>query len=210
MHTTIKTAPLQEELIKASTFMLDLLRQARENGGVELRSVLAGEGRIGIAFSLLILAIPTIVPIPNPLGPIFGCCLAFVAVQMLFGRDRLWMPNFIGNRRLSLKIVEATIETTHPWVVRFEGWLKPGRLSTLTGHKARILLALPILLLAVLISLPIPFGNTLPALAITLVAISLAEQDGLMVVLAMTLLTLACFVSYYLAMAAGTALVSLI
>lgn len=200
---------LEEEKIKGSEFMLELLDRARQDKGLELKCVLGREGRIGVAFTLLILALPTVIPLPGPFGFFLGSCLAFVAVQMMAGADRLWLPDFIGCRVLPLKVVEATVSTTRPWVLRFEAWLTPGRLGALTGRKARIVLALPILLLAVLIALPIPFGNTLPALAIVLIAISLAERDGLMVIVAMAACVAACIVSYHLAIAAGSAFASL-
>jgi hypothetical protein len=201
---------IEEDKIKGSDFMLELLDRARHDKGLELKRVLGREGRIGVAFTLLILALPTIIPMPGPFGFIFGTCLAFVAVQMMVGANRLWLPEWIGRRVLPLKAVEATISATRPWVLRFEAWLSPGRLAVLTGRKARIVLAIPILLLAILIALPIPFGNTLPALAVALIAVSLAERDGLMVIAAMALFAVACVASYYLATAVGSAFVSLI
>lgn len=201
---------IEEEKTKGSEFMLELRDRARQDKGLELKCLLGREGRIGVAFTLLILALPTIIPLPGPFGFFLGSCLAFVAVQMLAGADRLWLPDFIGRRVLPLKVVEATVSATRPWVLRFEAWLAPGRLGALTGRKARIVLALPILLLAILIALPIPFGNTLPALAIVLIAISLAERDGLMVIVAMAAFVVACIVSYHLAIAAGSAFASLI
>jgi hypothetical protein len=85
-----------------------------------------------------------------------------------------------------------------------ESRLQPGRLGVLTGRIARIVLAIPVLLLAVLIALPIPFGNTLPAISIALIAISLAERDGLMIIIAMIVLVAACFACYYLASTASS------
>lgn len=201
---------IDEEKTKGSDFMLELLDRARHDNGLALRCVLGREGRIGVAFTLLILALPTIIPMPGPFGFFLGSCLAFVAVQMMAGANRLWLPDFIGRRVLPLKAVEATISATRPWVLRFEAWLTPGRLAVLTGRKARIVLAFPVLLLAILIALPIPFGNTLPALAVVLIAISLAERDGLMVIVAMAAFVVACIVSYHLAVAAGSALASMV
>ena len=40
-------------------------------------------------------------------------------------------------------------------------------------------LGLVVLIMAVLIALPIPFGNTLPGLAILALALGLAQRDGL-------------------------------
>lgn len=194
--------------MKGSDYLQELLDAARANGGLHVRTILMREGRLGVAIALLMLAIPTIVPLPNPLGPFFGICLAFIAAQMLLGRDSLWLPEFIACRTLPVRVVELAITGTRPTILGLESRLRSGRLAFLTGRSARILLAIPILLLAVLIALPIPFGNSLPAVSIALIAISLAEQDGLMIVLAMVVLLAACFACYYLAIAAGTVMSS--
>jgi hypothetical protein len=193
---------------KGSDYLLELLDTAKRNGGLHIRTILMREGRLGVAVALLMLAIPAVVPIPNPLGPVFGTCLAFVAVQMLLGRQSLWLPEFIGSRILPVKVVEAAVNGTRSTILGIEARLRPGRLGVLTGRVARIVLAIPVLLLAILIALPIPFGNTLPAISIALIAISLAEQDGLMIVLAMMVLVAACFACYYLAITAGSFLFS--
>ncbi|TRL39529.1 exopolysaccharide biosynthesis protein [Rhizobium straminoryzae] len=190
--------------MKGSDYLLELLETAKRNDGLHIRTILLREGRLGVAIALLMLAIPAVVPIPNPLGPVFGTCLAFVAVQMLFGRQNLWLPEFVGRRMLPIKVVAAAVNGTRPTILRIEAMLQPGRLARLTGRGARVLLAIPVLLLALLIALPIPFGNTLPAISIVLIAISLAEQDGLMILLAMVVLVAACFACYYLAITAGS------
>ncbi|MGG7517852.1 exopolysaccharide biosynthesis protein [Allorhizobium undicola] len=196
----------EEPVLRGSDFLLQILERARAENGIEIDAIIGHRGRIGVAFTLLILALPTIIPLPGPFGMVFGTCLAIVALQMLWGADRLWFPAFIGRRRLPLKVVEAMARVGHPWVLRAEGWLENGRLGLLTGKSARILLAIPILLLAVLIALPIPFGNTVPALAVILIAISLAERDGLVVLFAMGVAVAACVTSYLLFGAAHSAL----
>jgi hypothetical protein len=195
---------MSDVAMKGSDYLLELLDTAKTNGGLHIRTILMREGRLGVAVALLMLAIPAVVPVPNPLGPVFGTCLAFIALQMLFGRQTLWLPDFIGRRLLPVKVVEAAVNGTRTTILGIESRLQPGRLGVLTGRIARIVLAIPVLLLAVLIALPIPFGNTLPAISIALIAISLAERDGLMTIIAMIVLVAACFACYYLASTAGS------
>lgn len=195
---------MSEVAMKGSDYLLELLDTAKSNGGLHIRTILMREGRLGVAVALLMLAIPAVVPVPNPLGPVFGTCLAFIAIQMLLGRQTLWLPDFIARRLLPVKVVEAAVNGTRTTILGIESRLQPGRLGALTGRMARIVLAIPVLLLAVLIALPIPFGNTLPAISIALIAISLAERDGLMIIIAMIVLVAACFACYYLASTAGS------
>ena len=58
------------------------------------------------------------------------------------------------------------------------------RLSTLASAGAQRWLAVGVALMAVVIILPIPFGNVLPALALMLLGLGLVFSDGLAVLLA--------------------------
>src|SRR5690606_38862765 len=79
-----------------------------------------------------------------------------------------------------------------PHIRRMERLLRP-RLLLLTGPLGERLLALIALALAIILALPIPFGNWPPALAIVLFALALLERDGLFYVLGLcaTLLAIA-------------------
>ncbi|MFO1062049.1 MAG: exopolysaccharide biosynthesis protein [Dongiaceae bacterium] len=65
-----------------------------------------------------------------------------------------------------------------PWVGHAEAVLREQRMSALTGRRARILLALPVLAVALVITLPIPFGNAVPAVALIVIALGLMARDG--------------------------------
>lgn len=207
MAASLKASPSSgDDMLRGSGFLLDVLEAARKGDGISIGELVGRKGRIGIAFTLLVLCLPTLVPLPGPFGMIFGTCLAFVAVQMLWGADRIWMPGFIARRKISLKVVETMVRLGRPWVLRLESFLIAGRLPFLTGKTARMVLALPVLMLAVLISLPIPFGNTVPALAIILIAIALAERDGAVVIASLFVTVAAAVVTYYLVTVAGNVL----
>ena len=60
--------------------------------------------------------------------------------------------------------------------------LRP-RWPLLVNHRAERGLGAFCLLLAAILALPIPFGNMLPALAITLIALVVLERDGLWVLI---------------------------
>ena len=63
-----------------------------------------------------------------------------------------------------------------PWLARLERLTKPGTLS-LPNRAVEVPAALLIALNAVLLALPIPFGNPAPALAIVLASLALIEAD---------------------------------
>jgi hypothetical protein len=67
-----------------------------------------------------------------------------------------------------------------PVLVRVERYLKP-RAAALTGPFVERLMGLVFLVLAAVVSLPIPLGNQPPAVAIAVVALGLTARDGVFV-----------------------------
>ena len=80
-----------------------------------------------------------------------------------------------------------------PWLQRAETLLRPRRMIALTNRFARAALMLPLLALAFVLALPIPFGNILPVAALTVFALGFLERDGaaILVALGLTVVALA-------------------
>jgi hypothetical protein len=87
--------------------------------------------------------------------------------------------------------------------------LRP-RASLLVAGSIRPPLALVMALMGILIALPIPFGNTVPGLAVILMGLGLALGDGLAVLGALILAALATGVSVALGWAAVTGVAQLL
>jgi hypothetical protein len=64
-----------------------------------------------------------------------------------------------------------------PWLASAESLLRP-RLTLLGGAPMQRLIGLLCLVLALVLFLPIPLGNVLPGLAITVLALGLLGRDG--------------------------------
>lgn len=126
---------------------------------------------------LLIFALPNALPaIPGTSG-ILGLPLIYLTFQMLLGRPP-WLPNFITQQSLPREGFITLIDRVAPWLARAEKMLH-ARLRALTSAKAQKALGAFCLILSVVLALPIPLGNMLPALAICVVALGLLSQDGL-------------------------------
>ncbi len=69
------------------------------------------------------------------------------------------------------------VDRLAPWLARAERLLRP-RWSVLVGHRAENVLGAVCLVLAIVLALPIPLGNMLPAFAICLIALGILERDG--------------------------------
>lgn len=154
-----------------------------EAGSVTLDELMSAMGRSSIAFAILILSLPALTPIPGPFGLVFGSCLAIISLQIIAGFRRIWLPQFLGRRQVSGGTIELMVRYTAPLVARVETLLRKNRLRRFAGPRAQAFLGLPVLLLAIAVALPIPFGNMLPVAALVMIALGLMERDGLVTIL---------------------------
>ena len=173
----------------ATARLTEMLELARKRGGLSIGEALEVMGSTGIAFTVLFLAIPALTPIPGPFGMVFGTALALISLQITFGRRSLWLPAVVRNRRISLAMLDLIIPRSVPMIARVEKVMRAGRLKAFTGPIVQSLLGIPIFLLAVVIALPIPFGNILPVLSLVVLAVALMERDGLVTLIGLLLAT---------------------
>ena len=131
---------------------------------------------------MLIFAAPNIVPTPPGFSTLFAAPLIFLATQLALSWPAPWLPKFIANRSISHADLAAIVDKASPWLVRAEKLLKP-RLSFLTRPPFEQAIAIICLLLALILFLPIPLGNMLPALAICLFSLAILERDGIAAIL---------------------------
>ncbi|MFN3506757.1 MAG: exopolysaccharide biosynthesis protein [Allorhizobium sp.] len=167
----------------ASRRLARLRTHATEAGSVSLDELVSAMGRSSIAFAILILSLPALTPIPGPFGMVFGSCLAIVSIQIIAGFRRIWLPKFLGQRRISSRVIDVMVRYTAPLVARVETLLRKNRMRHLAGPRAQVFMGVPVLLLAIAVALPIPFGNFLPVAALVMIALGLMERDGLVTIL---------------------------
>ena len=132
-----------------------------------------------LAALLLIFALPNVIPVPPGTSALLGAPLLYLAAQLAFGM-RPWLPAFIRHRSMPRHHFATVVTRAAPWLARAERLLRP-RLGALCRPPAEYGVGLVCLLLSLIVFLPIPLGNMLPALAICLMALGILERDGLWV-----------------------------
>ena len=132
-----------------------------------------------LAALMFVFAIPNVLPSPPGLSTVLGAPLVLLAAQVGLGLNP-WLPQFIGQRSLAREDFQRLVDRVVPRLARAEKLLKP-RFSWLAMPPMENLVGLFCFMLALILALPIPMGNNLPALAISLVALGLLERDGLWV-----------------------------
>lgn len=131
---------------------------------------------------MLIFAAPNVLPTPPGFSTLLAAPLIFLATQLALSRPAPWLPKFIASRSMPRADFAVIIGKASPWLERAEKLLKP-RLSFLTRPPFEQAIAVVCLLLALVLFLPIPLGNMLPALAICLFSLAILERDGIAAIL---------------------------
>ena len=151
---------------------------------------------------LVVVAIPATIPaLGVPLGTVFGTVLTVIAWRLAVLGPEPRLPQWLGQVPLGATVVTLLSRRGPALLRRVERRLRP-RAGLLAAGPIRPLLALVVALMGILIALPIPFGNTLPGLAVILMGLGLAWDDGLAVLGALILAALATATSAALGWAA--------
>jgi len=133
-----------------------------------------------LAALVFVFAIPNVLPVPPGTSAFLGAPLIFLTAQLALGRSP-WLPGFITQRTMAHADFASWMTRIAPWLARAEKLLRP-RLAVLTLPPMEFVLGLVSLFLALVVMLPIPLGNTLPSLAVGLIALGILERDGLWVI----------------------------
>jgi len=131
---------------------------------------------------LLVFAAINLLPLPPGVTTVTGIPLLVITAQMAWGKARPWFPKKLDKRGIARAQLAKLSEKLAPWERRVERIFKP-RLCSLTGHRAARVIGAISFLLSVIVWLPIPLGNHVPAAAITLFALSLIYRDGVLAIL---------------------------
>ncbi|MEJ1161967.1 exopolysaccharide biosynthesis protein [Prosthecomicrobium sp. N25] len=162
-----------------------------ESDRIPLGEIVDRMGQAGFGLALLLITLIVLIPIPGPLGMVFGTVIVFLSLQLLTGARRLWLPGFMRRAQIPMPTLRRFLDRVLPWLAWLELRLKPRRWTPLSGRTARIVLVLPLAALGAAITLPIPLGNFMPALALMVFALGLIARDGLAIVIGSLLTVLA-------------------
>ncbi|MSU33810.1 MAG: hypothetical protein EXS36_01615 [Pedosphaera sp.] len=151
--------------------------------GLTLNRLLERTGAGGHHLLVILLALPFTTPIPLPgLSTVLGAVILFLAGRAALGLP-LWLPLFLGGKSIPADRQQGILNASLKLLKWLEKLAKP-RYSTWVGSRGGILFHhFLILVLAslLLLPLPIPFSNTLPAYGIILITASLLESDGALI-----------------------------
>jgi hypothetical protein len=164
---------------------------------VTLREVIGVLHGRGYVLLVMLLTLPFCTPLPLPgLSTPIGLIIALIGVRLACGQ-KPWLPARLLDTRLPPETFRKVFVITRGLVVGFEKLLRPRLLWVTQSARLDQLHAVPIVICALLLllPLPVPFSNVVPAWAVLLVAGGLLERDGAAIAVGYlaTLLALAFF-----------------
>lgn len=147
---------------------------------ISVGDIMEATGARAIGALILLFAAPNVLPTPPGTSSILGMPLVYLTAQLMLGRLP-WLPKFISERSIYRADFIGMMDRAAPILARAEKLLKP-RLGLLVSAPAERVVGTICFILAMVLLLPIPLGNMLPALAICLFAFGILEKDGLWII----------------------------
>lgn len=98
-------------------------------------------------------------------------------MQLLLGWRELHVPAFMRRWTLPTRQFIGIVDRMTPWLERAERLARP-RLLSLVSRPVERLIGVICIVLAVVLFLPIPFGNIPPGISIGLLGLGMMEKDG--------------------------------
>jgi len=146
----------------------------------EVMSVLKGRGYVLL---MLLLSLPFATPLPLPgVSTPLGLLIALIAARLALEKHP-WIPARMLDAPLSGKLYLRLFAAATRIIRAIEYFLRP-RMAWLTSTRIHLqvhALAIVISSAMLLLPIPLPFSNTLPAWSVLLVSAGLLERDGLFI-----------------------------
>lgn len=161
--------------------LLAEIAEGPEEDRISIGDLLAALQHRALGALIFIFAVPVALPLPPGVSTVFGAPLLFLTAQLMLGMQP-WLPKLITNRSLKRSEFKKIITAVAPWLHRAESIMKP-RLVLVGQRPFVYLLGLMCLILSVILFLPIPLGNMLPAFAVSIISLGLLARDGIWMLL---------------------------
>ena len=156
------------------------LATAGEGEGLTLGEIRDRLDERGFGLLILILSIPCLVPALYGVPQVIGVPIILLAGQLLVGMKEPWLPQGLLARRAPQAWLDRMADFAEKRMGWFERLSRPrlGFLATGAGER----LAAVFMILAT-VTIVLPMTNTIPSVALAMLAVGLIQRDGLFVLL---------------------------
>lgn len=158
--------------------LVESLAAAAGPDGLTLREIRDRLDERAYGLLVLILAIPCLVPGLYGVPQVVGLAILILAAQLLCGREEPWLPRWFLNLRARSAWLEGMADFTEKRLGWLERLSRPRLKGFSVGPGERF--AAVFMILATL-TIVLPMTNTIPSVALSLLAVGLIQRDGLFV-----------------------------
>jgi hypothetical protein len=179
-RTRERTAPRTSEILRR-------LLEDESRKSLTIEEIVSGLGPRALPASLMVFTIPEVLPIPIPgLSTAVVIPTGIISYQMFRGQEELNLPRWLLDRSVPRSAFAGCVTAILPFLEKAEGKVRP-RWRWASSRAAKRFIGFFVLLMAAIIALPIPFTNMPFAIAIFIIGLGLAEEDGAMISLGILL-----------------------
>jgi len=134
-------------------------------------------GDRGLGALILVLTLMALLPWPPGGKAVFAVPIIILSVELALQVNEVRLPRWALKASLSRVAYRRAISKALGPIRYVENLTRP-RLTVLTGAVPEILMGTACVVLAVIMALPVPFGDMLPGLAMMFFGIGVMQKDG--------------------------------
>jgi hypothetical protein len=149
---------------------------------LKLEELVAAFGERGFGAMILILSMLALLPWPPGGKAVFAVPIILMSLELAFQRSSIWLPRWALQTSISRSAYRAGVSRIMRTVRYVENLTQP-RIPFLTGEIADTITGLVCVILALIMALPIPFGDALPGIALVFFALGMMQRDGVAILL---------------------------
>lgn len=169
-----ETGP-EDRLERTSEIIARLEHEGDDNGKITIGTIVDTLYDRSFGVVIILFALPNAV---FPLAFVLGIPILLLTFQMIIGRQRPWLPEIMRQRTISRSMFSKIVLYVVKYLGKIESFLKP-RWNFLTTNPMERFIGIWLTLVTLILMVPVPGGNTLPAFGITVTAAGLLEKDGI-------------------------------
>ncbi len=134
-------------------------------------------GSQSFSLMLIVIALPLTIPLPPGIGFIPAALLCVWSLQRTLGRTHLWVPKAIGKREISEALIMKIETKALPLCEKLEKRFLNNGLSVALNELEIRLASLAVVFLSMLIMIPTPFLNSIPAILIIFMELTILNSN---------------------------------
>ena len=176
--TLVPTPPPDES--RRFSDVLEALGQG-DDPRLSLREMVEAFGERGFGAVILMLALMALIPWPPGGKAVFSVPIILISAELALQRDKVWLPRWLMKASVSRETYRAASRKILPRLRQVERLTRP-RLPVLTGEVADVAVGIICIMLALMMALPVPFGDALPGLTLAVIGLGIIQRDGIFII----------------------------